>query len=168
MQDRLSTKVLDALEQGGLDFFVSVPCILLANLIGLLERRTDLTHIPVTREEEGIGVCTGAFLGGRSPCILMQNSGLGNSTNALASLAKLYRIPIVMLVTHRGSPGERIEAQVPMGRITPQLLQTLEIPTLSLSDPSRVEEIEAMVRRAKEIESPVAILLDFAFFRGRS
>ncbi|MBW1743686.1 MAG: sulfopyruvate decarboxylase subunit alpha, partial [Deltaproteobacteria bacterium] len=74
------------LKQCGLRFFMSLPCQHLAGLISCLESDDQIIHVPVTREEEGIGIAAGAFLGGQMGVLLMQNSGLGNSINTLASL----------------------------------------------------------------------------------
>ena len=54
-----------------------------------------IRHVPVTREEEGVGIAAGAALAGGKPLLLMQNSGLGNCVNALASLTGLYELPLV-------------------------------------------------------------------------
>ena len=73
------------LKEKRLDFFVSVPCKLLAKLISLIETDPGIIYTPVSREEEGIGIMAGAFLAGKRPAILMQNSGLGNCINAICS-----------------------------------------------------------------------------------
>lgn len=164
MDETIHAAVLGALRRGGVDFFLSVPCKLLAGMIRILEELPEVTYLPVTREEEGIGIASGAALGGRLPAILMQDSGLGNSINALTSLVQLYRLPMVLVISARGTPGETVGAQVPMGRLTPGLLEALGIPTLLCHDPAQVREIETMAGHAIVAESPVAVLLDFAFF----
>ena len=67
----------------------------------MVDEDEEIMHIPVTREEEGIGICAGAYMGGHKPAILMQNSGLGNSINALKSLMELYKFPLVIIISHR-------------------------------------------------------------------
>ena len=118
MENTRAKIIVDEMTRAGLSFFVSVPCKLLAGIISVLEKSEGIIYLPATREEEGVGLCVGAYLGGKMPCIVMQNSGLGNSINALASLVALYRIPLVMLISHRGTPGEKIGAQFPMGALT--------------------------------------------------
>ncbi len=115
----ISAQLVATLKATGVDFFVSVPCKLLAGQIRLLEQDTEVCYLPVTREEEGFGLCAGASLGARMPCILMQDSGLGNSINALKSLIQFFQLPVVMLMSYRGSPGEPVPAQVPMGLLAP-------------------------------------------------
>ena len=85
-----SEAIYYAFKDIGIDFVVSVPCVNLSRILDMLDADDEITHIPVTREEEGIGICAGAYLGGKKPAILMQNSGLGNSINALKSLTELY------------------------------------------------------------------------------
>src|SRR5512139_1858395 len=94
------------LKRAGINFAVSVPCVNLGLLLDLISHDPEMLHIPVTREEEGVGVCAGAWMGECRPALLMQNSGLGNSINALASLDLLYGIPLLMIISHRGSDGE--------------------------------------------------------------
>ena len=110
-----SEAIFDGLKDAGINFIVSVPCVNLSKLLNMIDEDPDITHVPVTREEEGIGICAGAYLGGKKVAILMQNSGLGNSINALKSLTELYEFPLLMIMSHRGTNGENICGQVPMG-----------------------------------------------------
>jgi len=164
MRKMSSMKAYRALKKAGIDFVTSVPCINLGGLLDLLESDPEIVHIPVTREEEGVGICAGAYLGGANPAIVMQNSGLGNSINALASLSLLYRMPLLMVLSHRGDLGEQISAQVPMGQLTPGLLDNLGIPWYSPT-PSDVDMvIPGAWTLAKTAGLPVAILLGESFW----
>jgi sulfopyruvate decarboxylase subunit alpha len=161
-----SLSVFKGLKRSGIDFVTSLPCIYLQSLLRLVESDTEIIHVPVTREEEGVGICAGAYLGGRRPAILMQNSGLGNSINALASLNLLYRIPLLMIISHRGGKGETISGQVPMGRFTPGLLDAMGI-SWSTPAPEEAEDvIIAAWARALDTGAPVALLLDIEFWRS--
>ena len=84
-----SEAIFNGIKDAGIDFIVSVPCVNLSKLLNMIDEDDEIIHIPVTREEEGIGICAGAYLGGKKTAILMQNSGLGNSINALKSLTQL-------------------------------------------------------------------------------
>ena len=120
-----SEAIYNALKDIGIDFVVSVPCVNLSKLLEMVDEDDEITHIPVTREEEGIGICAGAYLGGKKTAILMQNSGLGNSINALKSLMELYKFPLLMIMSHRGTEGENICGQIPMGKSTPWILEAM-------------------------------------------
>jgi len=144
---RVDRKIVDALENAGINFCASVPCGLLGGVLQLITRSKAFTHIPVTREEEGVGLCAGAYLGGARPALLMQNSGLGNSVNALLSLTDLYEMGLLLLISYRGRRGEeQIEAQMPMGSATTSILHILQAKYTVIE---RERDIE-MVRTAAE------------------
>ena len=158
---KISRKIVKNLKLGGADFFLSVPCKLLANIINILEEDNEIYYSAIPREEEGMGICAGAYLGNKLPCILMQNTGIGNSVNSIVSLLQLYHMPVVFLISYRGTPGEPVGAQGGMAKITEEILQTLRIPILHCSEEKDLEKVSTIVSHAKVIESPVAILCDF-------
>ena len=163
--DRLPKQFLENLKACGLRFYMSVPCKNLAGLISELEKDQEIAYLPVTREEEGIGVAAGVFLGGDLAVLLMQNSGLGNAINALASLVGYYRIPMILIVSHRGMPGENIGAQVPMGRATENLLKVLDIPFFAYDSPEDLSQLSSHVSYARVTEKPVTLLVSPRFWR---
>lgn len=159
--------LLADLKANGADFFVSVPCKLLGGFISTLEQDNEITYRAVNREEEGLGICTGAWLAGRKPVIVMQNTGVGTLITSLCSLGLYYRLPFLMVISHRGSPGEPIGAQVPMGTAVETLLQTINIPTYMFSDPSDTKKVGQLVPFTDVAESPVAAILDYDFWGAR-
>lgn len=161
-----STDVIyKGLKDAGINFVVSVPCINLKKLIELINSDDEIKHVPVTREEEGFGVCAGAYMGGLKPAILMQNSGLGNSVNVLASLMKLYNFPILMIISHRGTFGEGIYGQVPMSKATTKIFDSLDISYYKVENPDESREI---VKKAWDLslvsEEPYALLFDIRYW----
>src|SRR2546421_12022114 len=90
-------------------------------LIELCHADRSMTAVPLTTEEEGIGLAAGAWLGGERAALLMQSSGGGNCANAL-TLAATCGFPLLMLVTMRGEAGERNPWQVSIGQGTPPTL----------------------------------------------
>jgi sulfopyruvate decarboxylase subunit alpha len=96
----------------------------------------------------------------------MQNSGLGNCINALASLDMLYGIPLLMIISHRGGEGEPMVGQVPMGRLTAPLLDAMQIPHLSPTCADAEDAVIDVWHRAAVSRRPAAILLDLDFWRG--
>lgn len=162
-----SLSVYHGLKLAGIDFATSVPCVNLQKLLNLVSEDPEIVHVPVTREEEGVGICAGAWMGGRQPALLMQNSGLGNSINALASLDFLYKIPLLMVISHRGGVGEPIVGQIPMGRLTGKLLDAMDIQHFSPSPDDALEIVSKAWRVAKSLQRPTAVLLDLRFWRER-
>jgi len=160
-----SDAVYNALKEAGIDFVVSLPCVNLGKIMELVECDQEIIHVPVTREEEGFGICAGAYLAGKKTAILMQNSGLGNSVNVLASLYKLYQLPILMVMSHRGTEGEFMSAQVPMGKATPGVLDALEIAYFNPKTPEEALKIIPQAWTLSEMGgAPVGILLDIQFW----
>jgi sulfopyruvate decarboxylase subunit alpha len=162
-----SLAIYHGLKLAGIDFVASVPCVNLQHLLDLIDADPEIIHIPVTREEEGVGICAGAWMGGRRPALLMQNSGLGNSINALASLNFLYGIPLLMIVSHRGCEGEPIVGQIPMGRLTPTLLDAMDITRFSPSLAEATKIVADAWSRSVGQNKPIAVLLDLNFWRDR-
>ena len=158
---KISQRIISNLKQGGADFFLSVPCKLLANMITILQNDKDVYYSGIPREEEGMGICAGAYLGKKLPCIMMQNTGIGNSINSIVSLLQLYQIPVIFLISYRGTPGEPVGAQSGMASITEEILDTLRIPMLHCNEEKDLEKISTFTNHAKVIESPVAILCNF-------
>lgn len=161
-----SQAVYNGLKKAGIDFIVSVPCVNLGKLLEMIDDDDEIIHVPVTREEEGFGIAAGAFMGGSKTCILMQNSGLGNSVNVLASLYELYHIPIIMIMSHRGTKGEFMNAQVPMGLATPKILDALNIKYFKPKHPESVEDLINDTWGIAENEgSAIGILLEIPFWK---
>jgi sulfopyruvate decarboxylase subunit alpha len=162
-----SLAVYQGMKRAGINFATSVPCVNLQELLALVSGDPELIHVPVTREEEGVGICAGAWMGGRRPALLMQNSGLGNSINALASLDMLYGIPLLMIISHRGGKGEPVIGQVPMGQLTVPLLDAMGIPHFSPLQEVAGETMAKAWSLAASNRLPVAVLLDLEFWRGK-
>ena len=160
-----SEAIYNGLKDAGIDFIVSVPCVNLSKLLDMIDEDETITHIPVTREEEGIGICAGAYLGGKRPAILMQNSGLGNSINALKSLTELYEFPLLMIMSHRGTEGESICGQVPMGKSTPKILEAMDFRFFKpKNQEDAYENIIESWDLSNEEGKPVSILLEIVYW----
>ena len=161
-----STDVIyNGLKNAGINFVVSVPCANLKKLLNLIDDDENIKHVPVTREEEGFGICAGAYMGGMKPAILMQNSGLGNSVNVLASLNRLYNFPILMIISHRGTFGEGVYGQIPMSKATTKVLDSLDIIYQKIDNPNEAEEIvEKSWNLSKISEEPIALLFDINYW----
>lgn len=116
-------------KQLGFDFWAGVPCSFLNPFINYTIGDSGPTYVSAANEGDAVALSCGAVLGGRRGVAMMQNSGLGNAISPLTSLNYVFRIPILLIVTLRGEPGRPDEPQHElMGQITPQLLETMQIP----------------------------------------
>jgi sulfopyruvate decarboxylase subunit alpha len=151
-------KILAALKRAGVTFIASLPDASLVPLVEGLESDKDFIHVPLSREEEGIGVATGAHLAGRRTAVLMQNAGLLNSCNALTTTARQIQIPMLLLVLYAGALNDM--AFPMLGQVTEPVLEALGIPSYVLSDLDQVESLVAGATvQAYNAKRPVAILI---------
>ena len=102
----------------GFDFFTGVPDTILGGIIAHLT--DEGLYTPSVREDEAVAMASGAFLGGKIPAVLMQNSGLGNALNVLASLNLIYQIPCLLLVSWRGFQGKDAPEHLVLGQTMTQ------------------------------------------------
>jgi sulfopyruvate decarboxylase alpha subunit len=128
-------------------------------LIDLCHRDETLSVVPLTTEEEGIGLAAGAWLGGERAALLMQSSGVGNCVNAL-TLAKNCGFPLLMLITMRGEWGEFNPWQIPMGQATPEILAPIGVCAFRIEAPSETRAVvDAAAKLAFEGYAAVAVLI---------
>ena len=153
---------VDALVAAGIDFFTGVPCSLVAPVIAELERR-GLYH-GETREDAALGVAAGAYLGGRLPAVVMQNSGLGVSLNALGSLHLLYEMPCLLLVTWRGFEGKDAPEHLVMGDVMPRLLDLVGIPWRAPDAVGIERDVAWAVEHLRATRKPVALAVKPGLF----
>lgn len=132
------------------------PCGILAPLIDAIDGEHCQT---ISREDIAIGLATGFALGGARTAVLMQNSGLGQSINALASLACPYNVPMTLVVSLRGTDNDTTAENAAMGRVTEPLLKELGIPTTILQPRSKdlVTAYDELARASRT--GPAAILV---------
>ncbi len=159
-------KIVDDLVANDVRFITTVPCKQLAGVIAELETRNDVTHVPSNHENEGIGLCAGAFMGGKRPAIIMQNTAIGCTLNTLSVLTQFYRMPLPMLISYRGELREPVSAQVEMAVHTKALLDQLLIPHFHFHQESDADELDAILKYSFMCNKPVAILTDASFWGG--
>ena len=151
-------RIVEGLKKAGIDFVATLPDEKIVEVIKAVDRDPALKHIPLCREEEGIGICAGAYLTGRKCALIMQNGGLLNSCNALTTTSLQFEIPILLLVYYAGDIGDRGFATV--GSVTEPALKGLGIRTYILRQPEQVEETMTGAQAlALDSRRPVAVLL---------
>jgi sulfopyruvate decarboxylase subunit alpha len=155
-----SRVVFDALKSSGVTLMSALPETWLVHLIRMADDDPDVTLVRLAKEEEGVGISMGAHLAGVKSAMLMQNHGFLAAINGIVSGAQLYRIPLLMLISDRGSFGERDPWQTEGGAVTESVLTALRIPTMRLSDPTRVaHQVREAQTLAYSSNRPVALLL---------
>ena len=153
---------IEAARQRGFSFYAGVPCSYLTPFINYVIQDPALRYISCANEGDAVAVVAGQAATGVRGIAMMQNSGLGNAVSPLTSLTWTFRLPLLLIITWRGEPGVHDEPQHQlMGPITPQVLDTMEIPWEIF--PQKPEEIEAALTRATQYmereKRPYALLM---------
>jgi sulfopyruvate decarboxylase subunit alpha len=155
-----SQVVFDALKASGVRLMSALPETWLVHLIRLADDDPDVTLVRLAKEEEGVGISMGAHLAGVKSAMLMQNHGFLAAINGIVSGAQLYRIPLLMVISDRGTFGERDPWQTEGGAATESVLAALRIPIMRLDDPARVaHRVTQAQTLAYSANKPVALLL---------
>ncbi len=178
-----TNQFLTELDRLGYNFYTGVPCSFIGPLFAALgtevktvkeveklkgrEKESPIppsTHspirpyLPAVREDNALGIAAGAYLGGKKPVVLMQNSGLGVSINALASLHLIYKIPTLLIISLRGYEIHDAPEHLISGPITPTLLDTLKIPRRIVSDATWRDDLAFANDHLEKHRLPAALL----------
>ena len=162
----INQKIINDFITNNIEFVTTVPCKQLAGVSEEIDASKDIFHIPSNKEDEGMGLCAGAYMGGKRSAIIMQNTALGVTINTLVTLIQYYNIPLPMLISYRGEIGEPVACQVEMAVHTKALLSQLNIPTYHFHSQGDVEELDAILNHSFMAKKPVAILTDARFWQG--
>ena len=120
-----AARIVAGLKKAGIDFIATLPDEKIVEVIRAVESDPAIQHVPLCREEEGIGICAGAYLAGRKTALIMQNAGFLNSCNALTTTSLQFQIPMLLLIYYAGDMGDRGFAT--LGSVTEPALQALGV-----------------------------------------
>jgi sulfopyruvate decarboxylase alpha subunit len=152
--------VLQTLKRNEIRLVPYVPDRVLTTLIRNIHADPFFTTFPTAREEEAVGIVSGAWMGGLRGAVLMQTSGFATLANVLASLAIPYQIPLIMFVSERGTLGEFNYGQSLVCRTMRPVLNSL---AMEHHTATRLDEFEFIVDRsikqAITTQAPVALIL---------
>jgi sulfopyruvate decarboxylase alpha subunit len=152
--------VVRVLRKNDISLVTYVPDNVLSQLIRLIENDPFFTVISPAREEEAVGIVAGAYMAGKRGIVLMQTSGFATIVNALASLACPYQLPIVVMVSERGTLGEFQLGQSIVCRTMRPVLQSLGMEHFAIQDRSQVEfVVNGIIQQAYATQAPAAIIL---------
>jgi phosphonopyruvate decarboxylase len=144
-------------------FICGVPCSYFKDfLIHLNSQASKLQfkHILATREDEAIGIASGIVFSGKRVIVYMQNSGLGNIGDALTSLAQLYKLPMLILISYRGlEPDRDFPEHSIMGEVTEPMLNAMNVPYFDLTNDKWESNMNSAIEKLEETSSPVALLV---------
>jgi sulfopyruvate decarboxylase subunit alpha len=151
--------IVGALKRAGVDLVTSLPDKWLDGLITAIEADGAFTHLRITREEEGLGICAGAYIGGRKGVLICQTAGLLLSVNTLAAYVHLHRLPVLILAAHRGTLEDQFFFQMYKGQVVEGVLDAISVKHVLVTAPEDAPLVEDAVRYAELQRAPVVVLL---------
>ena len=152
--------ILATLKANNVKLIVYVPDRVFTPLITALHADKFFTTFAATREEEAIGIITGAWMGGLRGAVLMQTSGFGTIPNALASLVVPCQIPALIFVSERGTLGEFNLGQALVCKTMRPVLNSLAVENVTIT---RLDElaftVDRSIKQAVATQAPVTFIL---------
>ena len=163
--------ILEICLDHGFTFYSSLPCSYNTTMLEKLNQLNgtriksvskELIHIPLVREESGVALNAGAYLGGRKTAMVLQNQGLGNMVTQMLSLNSdlegSYNIPNLLIISHRGQEGEKINAQKPVGNKTREILDLVGVQYIDIKYRADLDKIPNLLRKYEKNQS-IALLV---------
>lgn len=155
----LPQQIVARLKSQDIRIVASLPDQWLKDLILACEDDAGLRHVRLAREDEGVGLCAGAWLGGVRAALVCQNSALLLSANVLAAMAHHHQVPFVVLAAQRGAFDDNQYYQMYKGHVTEPVLQGLGIPHHVLQGPEDLDLVQQGARQAYLNRTPLVLLL---------
>ncbi len=158
--------VIQIMKKGGINFVATLPCDRTKNLLPLALQ--SFKGIELTREEDGLGICAGAYLAGARPMMIIQSTGLGNMLNSLASLNIASGVPIPILASWRGVYKEGIDSQIPFGKHLPDILKGSGIQYSIIDNIEKLGHLSYVIKDAYDHCRPHVALVSPKIWEGSS
>jgi sulfopyruvate decarboxylase alpha subunit len=151
---------LGILRENEIRLVAYVPDNVLTPLIKGVTANNDFVPIVATREDEAVGIATGAYMAGLRSAVMMQTSGFALIANALASLVIPSQIPAILVISERGILGEFNIGQTLVARTMRPTLEALSIVHHTLTDESTLRfVVDSSIKQAFTTQAPVAFIL---------
>ncbi len=144
----------------GFSFSSGVPCSYFSRMINEFENQESISYVPTTREDEAVGFASGVAFGGAKAFVIMQNSGYATIGDALTSLAQLYKLPILLIISWRGlEPDRDFPEHSLMGDVNEDALLAYRVPYWELKHEDWQQTIDTALSKMDETSRPVALLV---------
>src|SRR5207253_5179396 len=134
----IGRRIADELAASGVKLVASLPDNWLTGVIDALDRDERFTHIPVNREESAIGLCAGAYMGAMGSAALMGASGFMTVIYAITKINYTYEIPLFLMATLRGAPGDHHKHHVSNGLYLLPVLDAIDMPYTIIAKPDEL------------------------------
>ena len=154
--------ILAALKASGIEIVVSVPDIVTSEgLLRPLSQDPDIRHIRLCKEDEGVSICAALSYCDKRALLMMQQTGMYDSVNAIRAIAVGYELPVCMLVGLQGTEPDvpPTASEKHIVRVAEPVLDALEIEHHLLTTAADVEKIRPAIDNAYARSQPVVLLV---------
>lgn len=159
-------QIVEEVAKSGIKLVASLPDTWIADLIKAFDQDQRFTHVPVNREESAIGLCSGSFFSGVGSMALMGASGFMTCVYALTKINYTYQIPLLLLITLRGSMGDRAKYHVSNGLYLLPLMESISMPYTIIDSPKKISDISRAYDHSRVISRPVVVAMTRSVLRG--
>lgn len=157
---------LRAMKEAGIEIVASLAESWLVDVLDAVDADPDITHVQVAREPEIVGICAGAWLGGRRAAGLMGTAGLLACGHELTTLNLAHEIPLFVIGAHRGQLDDPLTYQVGQGLVGDEYLRALGIPTVEVRTRSDIALLPAAYERSLLVKRPLVFYAEREALRG--
>jgi sulfopyruvate decarboxylase TPP-binding subunit len=164
--DMVAAAIADGLSGAGAELVASLPDGWIAPLIKHLGQDSRFRHVPVNREESAVGLCSGAFFGGKPGVALMGASGFLTCIYAITKINYTYQIPMLFLMTLRGQPGDTARYHVSNALYLKPVVDAIDLPMLTVERFDEIGRIAEAYHHCSVLGRPYLVGLSRDFLRG--
>jgi sulfopyruvate decarboxylase subunit alpha len=160
--------ITDELAEAGVKLVASLPDNWIHGVIQTIDADPRIRHVPVNREESAIGLCSGLFMSGMDSCALMGASGFMTVIYAITKINYTYEIPLFLMITLRGAPGDHHKHHVSNGLYLKSVMDAISIPYEVVDKAEDIPKIGRMYHHSRTFSRPTVIALTRDLLRGRA
>jgi sulfopyruvate decarboxylase alpha subunit len=160
--------IAEELASCGVRLVASLPDNWVMDVIASVAGDKRFIHVPVNREESAIGLCSGAYMGAMGSAALMGASGFMTVIYAITKINYTYEIPLFLLLTLRGEPGDHHKHHVSNGLYMRRVLDAINLPYQVVDQPDEIASISKCYRHTRTYSRPFAVLLTRDLLRGHA
>ena len=161
-----ANRIADELAACGVRLVASLPDNWLMDVITTIRDDKRFVHVPVNREESAIGLCSGAYMGAMGSAALMGASGFMTVIYALTKINYTYEIPLFLMATLRGAPGDHHKHHSSNGLYLLPVLDAISMPYQIIDKPDEIGLIGRFYRHSRTFSRTMVVLLTRDLLRG--
>lgn len=151
MKEETTRAIVDGLKDAGINFVVYMPDSFFFEVIGEVEQDPAFECVSVPNESVGMCLAAGAWLGGKKPVMVMENTGLFVAMNAITRFHQPFGIPVLMLISYRGDAGDGWWMVTDIGHAFEPVLQALGVTYERVDEPERARKAIRLMQTSASV-----------------